>query len=130
MSKIIITGSAIVLKSGLTLANLKKLSKYKPDAMEMRDEKDRLVFKVAIAGEGEGSISEKAVYFAPQTHDAEGLATVTMSIPASVSDAKEYAADLLGRVYLNLADLERVMASASTSVDTAKAQMLERITVQ
>lgn len=130
MSKIIITGSAIVLKSDLKLDTLKKLEKYQPSSMEMRDEKDRLIFKAAIAGEGEGSISEKAVYFAPVTHDAEGLATVTLSIPASVHDAKEYAADLLGRVYLNLADLERVMASASTSVDTAKAQMLERITVQ
>ena len=80
MSKIIITGSAIVLKSGLELDTLKKLAKYKPGAMEARDEKDRLVFKVAIAGEGEGSVSEKAIYFAPVTHDADGLATVTLGI--------------------------------------------------
>lgn len=130
MSKIIITGSAIVLKSDLKLDTMKKLEKYQPSSMETRDDKDRLVFKAAIAGEGEGSVSEKAVYFAPVTHDADGLATVTLSIPASVHDAKEYAADLLGRVYPNLTTLERAMNAASTAVDTAKAQMLERITVQ
>lgn len=130
MSKIIITGSAIVLKSGLELATLKKLGKYQPGAMEMRDEKDRLVFKVAVAGEGEGSVSEKAIYFAPVTHDADGLATVTMSIPASVHDAKDYVADLLGGVYPKLEALELSMIDASDEVDAAKAQMLENITVQ
>lgn len=130
MSKIIITGSAIVLKSGLELATLKKLAKYQPAAMEARDEKDRLVFKVAVAGEGEGSVSEKAIYFAPVTHDADGLATVTLSIPASVHDAKDYVADLLGSVYPKLEALELHMIDASDEVDAAKAQMLENITVQ
>ena len=130
MSKIIITGSAVVLKSGLELATLKKLAKYKPSAMETRDDKDRLVFKVAVAGEGEGSVSEKAVYFAPVTHDADGLATVTMSIPASVHDAKDYVADLLGSVYPKLQALEIAMGGASDEVDAAKAEMLENISVQ
>lgn len=130
MSKIIITGSAIVLKSGLELDTLKKLAKYKPGAMEARDEKDRLVFKVAIAGEGEGSVSEKAIYFAPVTHDADGLATVTLGIPACVKDAKDYVADLLGSVYPKLQALETAMVGASDEVDAAKAEMLENITVQ
>ena len=131
MSKIIITGSAIVLKSGLTLATLKKLEKYMPSALETRDDKERLVFKVAIAGEGEGSICcDKAVYFAPQTHDAEDKATVTLSIPASVTNAKDYAADLLGSVYPKLEALEATMTAASAKVDDAKARMLENITVQ
>ena len=123
MSKIIITGSAIVLKSGLTLATLKKLEKYMPSALETRDDKERLVFKVAVAGEGEGSIcGDKAVYFAPQTHDAEDKATVT--------NAKDYAADLLGSVYPKLEALEATMTAASAKVDDAKARMLENITVQ
>lgn len=130
MSKIIITGSAIVLKSDLTLETLKKLAKYKPAALESRDEKDRLIFKVGIAGEGEGSISDKTVYFAPQTHDGEGLATVTLGIPASVKDAKDYTADLMGSVFPKLRELETAMIGASDEVDAAKTEMLENITVQ
>ena len=102
-----------------------------PSALETRDDKERLVFKVAVAGEGEGNIcGDKAVYFAPQTHDAEGKATVTLSIPASVVNAKDYAADLLGSVYPKLEALEATMTAASAKVDDAKARMLENITVQ
>ena len=131
MSKIIITGSAIVLKSELSLDTIKKLAKYRPAALEKRDEKDRLMFKVAVAAEGNGSVTDKAVYFAPVTHDADKLATVTLQIPESVKgDAKEYAADLLAAAFNGLEEREAAMIAASTAVDAEKAAMLENITVQ
>lgn len=131
MSKIIITGSAIVLKSELTLDTIQKLAKYRPAALEKRDEYQRLLFKVAVASEGNGSITDKAVFFAPVTHDAEKKATVTLQIPESVKgDVKEYAADLLAAAFNGLNDMEASMSEASSSVDAAKAAMLENITVQ
>ncbi len=129
MSTITIPGSAVVLKSGLSLATLKKLAKYAPAALESRDDKDRLIFKVGVAGDGEGTVCDKAVYFAPVTHDTDGKATVTLGIPASVNDAKDYVADLLGSVFPKLQDLEEAMNAASVAVDAAKAEMLENITV-
>ena len=130
MSKIIIAGSSVVLKSGIKLEVLKKLEKYNPAALEKRDDKERLTFKVAVASEGNGTIAEKAVYFAPVTHDAEKLATVTMPIPANVADAKEWAADTLAKVFTQLTAMEASIAAASTAVDEAKKAMLEQITVQ
>lgn len=129
MSKIIVAGSSIVLKSDITLENIKKLAKYRPAALELRDDKDKLIYKVAVGG-GNGEVTEKALYFAPKTHDADGLATITMQIPDSVSNVKEYAADLLGSSYVNLVALEEKIASAVTEVDTFKAEMMERITLQ
>lgn len=130
MAKMIITGSALVVKSSLTLEALKKLAKYQPDAMELRDDKERLVFKVAIAATGEGDITSKALYFAPVTHDPENLATITLGIPESVKDAKEYVADLMGSAYPKLVELEAQMVVASEDVDAAKEAMLESIAVQ
>lgn len=130
MANIILTGSAMVVKSSLKLETLTKLAKYKPASMELRDEKDRLIFKVAVAGTGDGSISEKALYFAPATHDPEGLATITAGIPYFVHDAKDYVADLLGAAYPKLVELEDQMATASAEVDAAKEAMLENISVQ
>lgn len=131
MSKIIITGSAIVLKSELTLDTIQKLAKYRPSALERRDDKERLVFKVAVAAEGNGSINDKAVFFAPITHDPDKKATVTLQIPESVKgDVKEYAADLLAAAFNGLNDMEGSMLRASSAVDSAKAEMLEAITVQ
>ena len=130
MANIIITGSAIVLKSSVTLDTLKKLKKYDPSALKIVDDKERLVFKVDVAAEGNGSVCEKAIFFAPVTHDADKKATVTMSIPDSVSNAPEYAADLLGAAFTALEGLEDTMAAASVAVDEKKAAMLEKIVVQ
>ena len=130
MANIIITGSAIVLKSSVTLDTLKKLKKYDPSALKIVDDKERLQFKVDVAAEGNGSVCEKAIFFAPVTHDADKKATVTMSIPDSVSNAPEYAADLLGAAFTALEGLEDTMAAASAAVDEKKAAMLKKIVVQ
>ena len=130
MANIIITGSAIVLKSSLTLDTIKKLKKYMPSALKVQDDKERLVFKADIAAEGNGSVCEKAVFFAPVTHDAEKKATVTLSIPDSVTNAAEYAADLLGAAFTALEGLEDTMCAASVEVDEKKAALLEKIVVQ
>ena len=130
MANIIITGSAIVLKSDLTLDTIKKLKKYDPSALKIQDEKERLLFKVDVAADGNGSVCEKAIFFAPVTHDAEKKATVTMSIPDSVTNAAEYAADLLGSSFTALEGLEDTMGAAAVEVDAKKAAMLEKIIVQ
>lgn len=129
MSKIIVAGSSIVLKSDATLEDIKKLAKYRPAALELRDEKDKLIYKVAVGG-GNGEVTEKALYFSPKTHDADGLATITLQIPDAVCNVKEYAADLLGGSYVHLVALEEQIAAAVTEVDTFKAEMMERITLQ
>ena len=130
MANIIITGSAIVLKSSVTLDTLKKLKKYDPSALKIVDDKERLQFKVDVAAEGNGSVCEKAIFFAPVTPAADKKGTVTMSIPDSVSNASEYAADLLGAAFTALEGLEDTMAAASVAVDEKKAAMLEKIVVQ
>lgn len=130
MANIIVTGSAVVLKSSVTLETIKKLKKYAPDSLILRDDKERLIFKVDTAKEGSGDFTDKAVYFAPVTHDPDGLATVTVGIPACVVDAKEWIADELGGAFPKLQTLETIMKSQSDLVDAAKAAMMENITVQ
>lgn len=129
MANIIIAGSSAVLKS-IKLDTLKKLEKYAPEALCKRDDKERLTFKVGVASEGTGTIAEKGVFFAPITHDAEGRATVTLAIPASVKDAKEWAAETLAHVYNELTAMETAMSTASSKVDEDKKAMLEKISVQ
>lgn len=130
MANIIITGSAVVLKSSVTLETIKKLKKYAPDSLILRDEKERLIFKVDVATEGAGDFTNKAVYFAPVTHDPAGLATVSFGIPDTVSDAKAWVADELGNAFPKLQELEAVMETQSALVDAAKTAMMENISVQ
>jgi len=130
MANIVITGSATVLKSAVKLEVLKKLKKYQPAALKKLDDKEKLTFMVDVASSGDGSIAEKAIFFAPVTHDAEGLATVTLHIPEDVKNAKEWAADTLANAYNQLTTMEAAIAAASTKVDADKEKMLEQITVQ
>ena len=53
-----------------------------------------------------------------------------MSIPDTVTNAAEYAADLLGAAFTALEGLEDTMAAASVTVDEKKAAMMEKITIQ
>ena len=131
MAKIIVTGSCVVLKT-IKLETLKKLEKYAPEALCKRDDKEKkeLIFKVGVASEGTGSIAGKGVFFAPITHDSEGLATVTLAIPSSVHDAKEWAVETLAHAYKELTSMETAMSAASTKVDADKKAMLEKITVK
>ena len=129
MANIIIAGSSAVLKS-VKLDTLKKLEKYAPKALCKYDDKDRLIFKVGVASDGTGSIAEKGVFFAPVTHDADGRATVTLPIPASVKEAKEWAAETFANVYNQLAAMEAAIDEEAKKVDDAKKAMLEKITVQ
>lgn len=130
MANIIMSGSAVVLKSGIKLEVIEKLKKYSPESLIMRDEKERLTFKVDIAACGAGDFTEKAVFFAPVTHDPEGLATVSFGIPSDVKEAKKWVADALGNVFPKLQELEAQMVLDAAEVDKAQADMLAQITVQ
>ena len=130
MSAIVITGNTLTLKSDVTLETVKKLAKYRPSALKLVDDKEKLVFKAGIAAEGTGTVAEMAVYFAPYTNDAAGKAVVTIAIPAGVKDVKDWAADMIAPCYKKLEALEAQMTGAEAEVDTAKAEMVERITQQ
>ena len=53
-----------------------------------------------------------------------------MEIPDTVTNVKDYVADLLGTAYEQLTKIEANIAKAVTEVDKFKADMMERITLQ
>ena len=131
MAKIIVTGDAVVLKSNVTLEEIKKLAKYQPDALNMMDDKGKeTLYTITVAKAGNGTAGKFGISFAPETHDAEGLATVTNLIPEGVNDAKEYAAEKFAIAFNALEKMEANMATMAEAVDAAHQKMVESITVQ
>lgn len=130
MSTITIAGSACIIKAGFALEDLKLLTKYAPDKLETRDDKGNLIFKAAMAAQGQGDVAPKAIYFAPVTHDPDGLATVTFGIPNSVEDVKEWAADEFGAAYTQLNALEDQIQTATLTVLSDRAALMDSINVQ
>lgn len=109
MAKTKIFGEAIVVTSAIKLEDLKKVERYSRDSLILKGGEDgkQPIFGVCVAQEGMGNISSISVSFAPTTRNAEGYATVTMTIPDGVANAKEWMVDKFGGALMNLAALEK-----------------------
>lgn len=132
MAKITIAGDAVVITSTQKLEDIKLLEKYRPKALCLYETgengKKEEVFKVGSTT-GEGAISMYGASFGSTTHDEEKLATITMTLPRGVADAKQYVADAVGVAILNLNKVEAQFAEALADVTAEKETVMENITV-
>lgn len=132
MAKITIVGDALVVTSAKTLEDIKTLEKYRPKALSLydtnEDGKREEVYRVATT-EGSGSINQYGASFGSATHDDAKLATITMTVPAGTTNAKEYAADKIGTAIIMLNKVEAQFDAALNEVKAEKERVLENITV-
>lgn len=131
MAKINVLGQAVVITSGMKLEALKKLKKYRPDALVLKggDDGKEPVFRIGVTSDDAGSINEYSAVFGGETHDDAKLATITLAIPEGVEDVRNFVAETIGRHVLNLIKLEETLPSALAEVDAEKAKILENIVV-
>lgn len=132
MAKITIAGDAVVITSSQKLDDIKMLEKYRPNALVLYETNDsgkkEAVFKVGSTT-GKGEIGRYGASFASTTHDDDKLATITMAMPAGVTDAKKAVADMVGVAILNLNKVEEQFAAAIAEVAAEKAAIEANITV-
>ena len=130
-AKIKIAGGAVVVESAAKLDDLKKLAKYRPNALKLfeGEGKDKAeVFVVDVAAAGPGSINRFGASFGTQA-TADGKAVVTMILPDGVADAKKWAEDTIGTAILSLNKVEAQFAAANTDIDAEIAAIRENIQV-
>lgn len=132
MAKIIIAGGAMVVTSSAKLEDIKTLEKYAPKALSLfekdEDGKKEETFRVTV-GTGKGSIGSFGATFDGATYDKDGKATITMDIPAGTKDAKEYAAETVGKAVMQLNKVEAQFAAALEGVEAEKKAVRENITI-
>ena len=66
------------------------------------------------------SVMSEKVTVAPVTRDAEGKATITMMIPASVKDAKEWMVENFGGALMNLKKVEEALPAVVAQIAADK----------
>lgn len=132
MAKVTIVGDAMVVTSIAKLEDIKTLEKYAPKALSLfekdEDGKKEEVFRVSTTT-GDGSIGEFGASFASVTHDEAKLATITMCIPKGITDAKEYAAETIGKAVMALNKVEAQFKAALEGVEAEKKAVRENITI-
>lgn len=116
MAKIIIAGNSCTLESAYTTEQLKKIKKFRPNALQLKDaEKKNVEFMVDLGKNG--GVSPMGIVFDGTTHDGQSLACLTKMLPADVSDVKEWVMDNIGAAILKLNKLESNLGGVLTEID-------------
>lgn len=130
MAKIKVVGDVMVIESTQTLDDIKTLEKYNPKALCLYepddDGKRQVVFRVASTC-GKGSVNQYGAAFGSSSHDERGVATITMSLPDYVEDAREYVAEAVGLAIVKLNKVEEQFGEALAVVAADKEAVLENI---
>lgn len=125
MANIKVLGNAAVITSTLKYEDIKKVQKYRPDALVLR-ENDEPVFKVGISEHQLGDCSKYGISFGGSNE--AGYATVTTTF-GECEDVKAWLADKYGAALAYLNSMEASLPAVIGAVDAERAAILDSITV-
>lgn len=131
MAKIIVAGQAVVVKSEVSLEELKEIKKYRPDALVLykgEGSEKEPDFMIGFSS-GAGTVGKYGVEFGSESHDDDKLATVTMIIPEDVEDVKGYVSDAIGAAVLKLNKLESSLPEVVSEIEREREEINGIITI-
>lgn len=106
-AKIYILGATAVLISAAKLEDWKRVEKYAPDIMKIKDDCGEISFFIQT-GEGGGSVTEEGISWGSYT-SREGYATVTVLLDKDVENKKEAVTEVMGKALINLMSIEKAL---------------------
>lgn len=128
MAKIKVVGNAVVLESTMKLADIKKVEKYRPAALTLKDEDGKPIFRVATGDNP--AANDVSVVFNGNTHDEAKNATCTWIVKADIGEGfKADLADLYGAALLKLNQFEEKFPGIIDDIDKERDAVLSNITL-
>lgn len=125
MSKVKVTGNAVVIESKIKFADIETVKKYRPDALTLTDEEKNPLFRVDVGTAPKAN--EFGIVFDGKTHDEAGYATYTQLIPASGANVKEAIADFYGKTVLLLNKYEEAFPAILADIKAERDAVLGTI---
>jgi hypothetical protein len=127
MANVTIAGNSYCVASDIAMADWRKVAKYRPQAMTLTDEETKeAYFKVAL---GTSSLSDYGISFGGVSNDEEKVATCTLPIPTTETDAKEYVLDKAGVALSNLRKIEENISAVLGEIQEERDTLSESIMV-
>lgn len=126
--KLSIVGDAYVLTSDLTATGIETAKKYRPNALKIKDADGNDIFAISY-NPGKPCISKNGVTFGGVSRNGDGKATITGTIPDSVTDAKAFVAELVGCAVSNLKVLEDSLPPVLATIEAERNALLNSITI-
>ena len=133
MAKIVVVGDNLVITSARKVEEIELLKKYDSKALRLYETNEETgkkdeVFRICMSA-GDGSVSNCGICFAGPTHDENGYATVSMKIPADVTDIKGYVADTVGVAVTRLKQVEGQFDDALAKIRANRDEVLNTIQI-
>lgn len=136
MAKITINGASVVLTSDLQLDDIKKIKKYRPEALviyEGEGKDKEPVFRVDTVN-GAGTLTKYGAEFSATTHDVLGRAVITMGLPpikegATQEDVKAAVADVVGPALHYVQQIEAAAQEITDAIDQELAEVIANIVI-
>ena len=123
-------GEAVVITSAAKLEDIRKIAKYRPEALILRDENDEPLFGICVSANRRGEISPFGIEFGGC--DGNGFAQMTAAYagPAGDDDAVKAAiADSIGAQVAMLTKLEESFPALIEEIDAEVAAILASIEI-
>ena len=113
-----------VIESAFTPEEIREISRYRPEAMKLKDEKGNTLFTVAKVSGQDGSINGIGAEFG-EAKTAAGKAAIKFDVAGD--DAKKYIEEKVGVSILNLNKVESGWDAALAEIAAEKAAVLDTI---
>lgn len=129
MARITLAGDAVVVTSALTLEELRKIKKYKGNALTLYGgaDGDEPLFRITV--DQEVCLGKLGAGFMSETHDEAKKAVMTIVLENVVGDIKEFVADTFGEAITKLNALEATLPAVLVQIDAEKAAIMSQIEI-
>lgn len=132
MARVKVVGSAAVIVSDAKLDDLKFVSKYRPEALQLfgGDDNKTLEYQVLVRDSGTGTIDANGAMFAEATNTEDGLACITMVMNGVTGNVKEWISDKLGSALIKLAKIEENLPNVIEEVKAERDSVMANIDIE
>lgn len=128
MAKFVLAGHSCNLISGVKMEDYRKVERFAPEVLTLKDEEGNPVFKVTTNHSGEGTFSEFGVEFS-SAPDMKGYPIAVLNVRGAddIEELKTVIAEEFGMVVTNLAKIEALIPQAleeiNANIAAAKAKI-------
>lgn len=127
MANIKIVGNQALVESTKTLEEYKLLAKNAPEALALYNKDGEVTFKVTVGPRG--SVSRYGATFSGESSVEPHNAIITVEIPASAADKKEWVVENVGPALVGINSIESKMGGWVEKVESDLKTIAESISV-
>lgn len=126
-----IYGDSFVITSDFTLDQLKKVSKFRPSALQLKGGEDnKQTLYTVLTSDKPGGFNNVGAIFGSESHDGSGKATITMDVNTVPGEDKRKAiAEEYGRGLSYLKQIEDSLQEAIDEIEAEQNAIIESITL-